>query len=307
MKKLRIIFVGTGTFGAPILEGLLTSPEIEVLSVITGPDQKSGRGLTSHTSAIKELAVLNKLIIHQPSKTMELKQKIIQEKPDILLVVAYGEIIPEEFLKIPRLGAINIHGSLLPRYRGASPIQESLLHGDETTGITWILMNKKMDLGPVIQQETLKISAEDDYPRLAHKLSLLAAQCTPSVLLHYNSNPKASSQKEDEATYCRKINKQDGFLDLQHETAQSIIAKIKAYTPWPGCSILWNKKRLKIVQADIIEQKMYPGEVKNVENRILALGTQKGAIALKQIQPESKKIMGAEEFLRGQRNIPEKI
>lgn len=305
MDRLKIIFIGTGKFGVNILETLIKDTQIQIPLLITGQDKPAGRKLALRQSDIKECAISNKLIVQQPTSVNKLEQKIMQIKPDFLLVVAYGKILPESILRIPKYGAINIHGSLLPKYRGASSIQESLLNGDNVTGITWILMNEKMDKGPIIAQKTLKIEDNDTYETLSEKLSGLAAENTPKVLESFVLNNDSSIQDENKATYCRKINKEDGFIDLHKETADGILRKIKAYTPWPGCYIFWNNKRLKIVQAKISEQKICtdPGSACICGNALF-LGTKKGVLMPTIVQPESKKQMPIKDFILGQKNTP---
>lgn len=306
-ETIRVIFAGTGEFGAPILQKLMEDPRIEIPFVITAPDKAAGRKLQTKASDIKRLATLNKLFVQQPQFIEELEQKIIQAKADIMLVVAYGELIPEKVLNIPRLGSVNIHPSLLPRYRGASPIQHALLHLDQITGVTWIEMNKRMDAGPVVAQKEISIDPGDTAKTLSQKLSELAAQLTPDVLLRYMDSRESFSQDDLEATYCKKISKQDGYLDVYKEDAPSIIAKVKAFTPWPGCSIPWGNARLKIVRAHADEQKISSGELRVLDGKILHIGTKNGTLIPEIVQPESKRAMSIGEFLRGQRNLPTQI
>lgn len=307
-----VIFVGTGEFGVPVLKKLAKDKRFRIPFIITSPDKPSGRGLKTIQSSIKKAGLLNKLIIHQTVRISDLKQKLIQEKPDFLLVVSYGEIIPKVILQIPNLGPINIHPSLLPKYRGASPLQETLLHGDRETGITWIFMTEKMDAGDIISQERLSISPEDNFPTLSQKLSQLAAKKTPHVLSDFaklchseiiESMTQRRKQDEHLASYCRKIQKSDGFLNPVEESAQQMLRKIKAYTPWPGCFIFRNKKRIKIVQADISEQKIGTGEVEVTDGKKMSIGTRKGVLLPLRVQPESKQEMSIEEFLRGQKKL----
>lgn len=303
MDKLSVIFIGTGEFGVKTLNSLSEDKRIRIPFVVTGEDKAAGRDLQVRASPIKEAALLNKLIIQQSSHIGELKQKIRQEKPDFLLVVSYGEIIDESILKLPKYGAINIHGSLLPKYRGASPIQESLLRGDSTTGITWILMTKKMDAGNIIAQSEVKIQTTDTYVTLAKKLEEISANETAGVLRSYAQTMKSIPQESLKATYCRKITKKDGLIDLHTETAEEIVRKTKAYFPWPGCYLMLNGKRLKIIQAGIGEQNICSGETQILNSKLLAIGTRKGALIPLRVQPESKREMSIEEFLRGQKTI----
>lgn len=303
MEKLSVIFTGTGNFGTLILEALAKDKKITIPFVITGQDKSSGRHLKMSENPLKKAAKLNKLFIQQPQSIKELKQKLMQERPDFLLVVAYGEIIPKEILEIPKYGSVNIHASLLPKYRGASPIQESLLNEDKKTGISWILMNEKMDQGPVVAQMEIIIAEEDTYETLSQKLSQLAAKHTTKVLHEFANTDKKTVQHESHATYCRKISKKDGFIDVYKENAPNIINKIRAYTPWPGCYIFWHGKRLKIIQAKIDEETLKPGEIKILDNKNLVIGTKNGAFKPLIVQKESKRQMAIEEFLHGQKQM----
>lgn len=318
MDILSVIYVGTGAFGVPILNTLALDKRIRIPFVITGQDKPSGRHLETHDSAIKQAALKNKLIVHQSGRATALKQKIIQANPDFLLVCSFGEIIPLEILKIPKFGSINIHGSILPKYRGASPIQEALRSGDAITGITWTLMNQKMDAGEIIEKMELKIHPEDNYETLWPRMAESAAEATFDILINFAKTGRKTPQDESKATYCRKIKKQDGEIHARQESAVEIVNKIRAYTPWPGCFIFWNGKRLKIVQASASEQKISsgvmgesgveesearPGEVKILEGKVLAIGTRKGVLLPMRVQMEGKREMGVAEFLKGQKKI----
>ncbi len=299
MNPISVVFIGTGAFGVGTLQGLATDPCFHIPLVITGQDKAVGRGLKTAFSPVKEAAIANKLIVQLPLSIGELKQKLIQLNPDYLLVVAYGEIMTKEILDIPTIASVNIHASLLPKYRGASPIQESILHGDSETGITWIKMDSKMDTGDTIAQKSLKISEDDTFETLYKHLSDFAAQNTGEILTKFAKNRASEPQNNQVATYCKKIQKNDGFIDVYKGTALEILRKIRAYTPWPGCSILWNGKRLKITQAVIGEQKISTGMVQVVDGKILAIGTLKGALLPLEVQPESKRKMNIKEFLKG--------
>lgn len=307
MQKIKVIFIGTGEFGSPILESLSANNKIEIPFVVTSEDKPAKRNLHLMPSPIKQTASLNKLFIQQARSVRDLKQKIAQANPDVLLVVSYGEIIPKDILEIPTYGAINIHGSLLPKYRGASPIQTSLLNGDKITGVTWIKMTGKMDAGPIIDKKELITDDDDNYDSLSKKLSRLAATHTGDVIETFVKTNKSFEQDPKEATYCKKIEKTDGLLDPYNDTAKQMIRKIKAYSSWPKCSILWNNKRMIITSATANEQKISSGEVAVLNGKILAIGTREGALLPTRVQPESKREMSIEEFLRGQKNISLKI
>lgn len=302
MNTLKLIFAGTGAFAAPIIETLVLTPHVHIPFVITAPDKPSGRGLSLTSSPVKLICEKNKIFVQQPRTILELIQNFDRESPDILLVVDYGEIIPKKVLDKAKFGGVNIHPSLLPLYRGSSPIQEALLHGDSKTGVTWIKMTPKMDAGPIIYQETLPITNNDTYPTLSAKLSFLAVQKTPSVLLNFAKNMHTIPQNETHATYCKKIEKADGLIQPERETAEQILNKIRAYTPWPGCYIFLDGKRIKVIQAMTGEQKISAGEMKRTGDAGFAIGTKQGVLLPAIVQPESKKPMTIAEFLRGFKN-----
>ncbi|MEK9132770.1 MAG: methionyl-tRNA formyltransferase [Patescibacteria group bacterium] len=307
MKKLSIVFVGTGEFGVKTLNSLVNNLSIQIPLVITGVDKPAGRKLQVTTSAVKRAAAANKLVTQQADEIESLKQKIIQAKPDFLLVVSYGEIIQSDILAIPKYGAVNIHGSLLPKYRGASPIHETLLNGDKVAGVTWISMDEHMDSGDIIAKKQISVSSDDDFGILHYKLADLASEHTADILLDYVKSLYKEAQDETQATYCRKIKKEDGLIDFKRETADQIVRKIKAYIAWPGCFFFLNSKRIKILEVRKAEQEIGSMEISAINGTNLLIGTHSGTLELLKLQPESKKPMTAVEFLRGQRNLPNKL
>lgn len=306
MKKLSIIFAGTAQFAVPILEALISDPRFNVSSVITAPDKPAGRNRALLPSSVKLAALSNKLIVHQPVCIKELEQNIIQEKPDFFLLTAYGQIITKNILKIPKLGAINIHGSLLPKYRGASPIQEAILNGDRISGVTWIVMNERLDEGDIIAKKEVFILPQDTYETLSQRLADISAGSTPDVLAKYAEKPAAEKQK-GEASFCGRIDKKDGFINVRKESAEKIERKIRAYTPWPGCFILWNGKRLKIIGVKVCEQKIDTGEVAIVNGETLMVGTTEKSLMLIRVQLEGKKELNIADFIKGQKNLPKTV
>ncbi len=202
MKPLKVIFIGTGWYGVPSLEALINSPDFKISFVITGQDKPAGRKLKMSFSPVKEASLSNNLIVHQPKTPSEMKQIITQDAPDFLLVASYGEIINKAILELPKIGAINIHGSLLPKYRGASPIQEALLQGEAETGSTWILMNEKMDQGAMIAQQKVTIECDDNFETLHKKLAINAGTMTPKILLEFAQKKYSQPQDETQETFC---------------------------------------------------------------------------------------------------------
>lgn len=307
MKTYRLVFIGTGDFGVPILENLLQDKNFEIAGIITAPDKPQGRKLLLTPTRIKEIGLLNKKIIHTPQSKKEFEEIISLIKPDICLLVAYGMILPKKILSIPKYGFINIHGSILPRYRGPSPIHQALLNGDTETGNTWIQMNEKMDEGPIIGMEKIEIEKNDTFTLLYKKLAQLAANHTSSYLLHYINLGQLIRQDDTYATYCSKIDKKDGYINFLHDTAEKIYNKFRAYIEWPNVYFKAKNMNIKIIQCNIYDQNNYsniaPGTFIILDNKKLLIVTKVGVIELKELQPESKKIMPAYNFLQGYKNI----
>lgn len=294
--QLKIIYCGTPVFAITPLKSLLDDSRFRVCFVITQKDKPAGRGKIMTPPPLKSFALKNKLIVQQPAEIKDLIQEISHVKPDFLVVFAYGQIIPPELLKIPKYGCINIHLSLLPKYRGSSPVQEALLQDDKETGITFISMDETLDTGDIISQQKHLINENDNTQTLLEKLSLLAAKLLPQTLIDFASGKlKPKPQKHKEAAYCRKIKKEDGLIDFKKETAKEILRKIKAFTPWPGCFFFADNKRIKIIQAEISEQKISSGK--------FALQTQKGFLIPLRVQLEGKKETSIEDFIRGNKNL----
>lgn len=300
MKSYSIVFVGTGAFGKKSFELICMDKRFDVKSVITRQDKPSGRKQAIVYSPIKESAITNNKIVHQPRHISELQQKLVHICPDFLLVVSYGEIIPKNILEIPSIAAVNIHPSLLPKYRGSTPIQEAILQGDSVTGVTWIVMNTRVDSGAIIIAHRVPISETDTSITLAEKLSLLAARKTPEVLIDFANNRRTIVQDENFATYCKKITKADGLLDFRQETAEQMCRKLCAYQPWPGCYFFLNKKRIIVLEGYEVEQKISPGEVL-CEKDAITIGTRVNAFSISMLRPEGKRPMQSAEFLKGLR------
>ncbi|MEK7528850.1 MAG: methionyl-tRNA formyltransferase [Patescibacteria group bacterium] len=299
-KPISIIFAGTPEFACRALEALIEDKRFSIDMVITQPDKPVGRNLKTTSCPVKQVATKNNILVQQPEKIASIKDKIESIKPDFIVVIAYGQILPQDILSIPRHGSVNVHGSILPKYRGASPIQEALRNGDSETGVSLQLMNKFLDQGDILEQFKLSIKDSDNYLLLSEKLSKLTAEKLPSVLVDFFEQ-KITTMKQDNssATYCKKISKEDGLLDFNLEDAVSLVNKVRAFTPWPSCYTFLNKKRIKIVSATHSEQKINTGEWALTSPKQLGIGTKKGAFIPLILQPEGKKPMSAEEFVRG--------
>lgn len=303
MKTLRFIYAGNPDFAIFPLEALLRDVRFEVVSIVCGKDKKAGRGEKITSPPIAEFGKSNKLIVHQTDDIKKLEQTLKRENPDFMVVFAFGQILPKSILDIPIYGCINIHASLLPKYRGASPVQETLLNGDTKTGITFIKMNEKMDEGDILKMESLDIEENDNTQTLTEKLSNIGAKLLPQLMIEV-SEGKLQLKKQNPAktTYCRKIKKEDGRIDFSKETAEEIVRKIRAFTPWPSAYFFLDGKRIKILYATVDdEQKISSGKAEILNGEKMAIGTREGALYPLQIQQEGKKILSIKEFLMGYR------
>lgn len=301
---MKIVYFGTPEFAVKPLENLLKEENIEILAVITQPDKTQGRKKILTSSPIKKLAEIKNLKIIQPKTKKELKNELDKlEKADFFVVIAFGMILTKNILDIPKFGSINVHASLLPKYRGASPIQESLLHGDKETSISIIKIDEELDHGDVFLVRRLNIDPHDNFETLSSKLSDLAAKILFHVLTDIaDGNLTAISQNHEKASYCHKINKEDGKINFQKSAAE-IKNMIRAYTPWPGVYTTLQNKKLKIITSDVEnKENLHPGEFK-IENKILKIGTQKGILIPKILQLEGKNPMDVKSFINGYQSL----
>ncbi|KKU79116.1 MAG: Methionyl-tRNA formyltransferase [Candidatus Peregrinibacteria bacterium GW2011_GWA2_47_7] len=258
--RLSVAFAGTPFFACPSLQALMMNPHFEVKMVITQPDKPVGRKYVLTASPIKVLASKNNIFIQQPEKILDIKEEMVRLNPDFLIVVAYGKILPEELLTIPRFGAINVHASLLPKFR----------------------------------------EEDDTYLTLAEKLSVDSAQYLPQVLDDFAQGKiQAKPQDHARATYCRKISKTDGLINFKTENAETIVRKIRAFTPWPGCFTFYKNKRIRILSASVSEQKIDTGKWLLIDKKTFGIGTKSGTVLPLVVQPEGKKPMAVQDFIQG--------
>lgn len=307
--KARVIFMGTPEFAVPSLEALLSNA-YDVVAVHTQPDKEAGRGRHTAFSPVKELALSRSLEVVQPEtlKDKNVVAHIAGLKPDLIVVAAYRRIIISEILTIPEFGCINIHPSLLPHYRGSSPIASAILQGDDVTGITIMVMDKGMDTGPTLTQRTVSIAAEDTTGSLTTKLAQVGAQLLIETLPGWlGGEIKPQPQDGSRATYTKVIAKEDGKMDWAL-TALELWRRVRAYDPWPGCYTWWQGKRLKIIEAVPLAggKSEEPGKVVALPaeaKTTIGVQTRDGLLGLIRVQMEGKRAMSAEEFLRGQRDF----
>lgn len=305
---MHILFMGTAEFAVPLLAAILNSNH-KLIGVITQPDRPFGRGLKFHSTPIKQFALQHQIPVTTPEsiKNPAELENIQQLNPEAIVVAAYGKILPPALLNIPRFGCINVHGSLLPKYRGAAPIQWALIRGETATGITTMYMNDKMDQGDIIFQEKIPILPEDNYGSLSIKLAQLGGQLLINTLTAIESGtaPRIQQQHE-EATLAPKITNLDGQIDWKQPALQ-IVNRIRGVTPFPGAFTTINGKRLRVLQAQPTQGKtnISPGVVlvvgKHDEIGLIVQSGEETAVQLLQVQPESGKSMTATQFARGHR------
>lgn len=301
IKNIRIAYMGTPEISAIVLEYLIKN-KFNLQALFTTPDKKSGRGSKLTKSSTKIIAEKYSISIFQPKNKIEMGAMIKKADPELILVFAYGMFLTSEVLEYPKFGALNIHPSLLPKYRGSSPIQSTILNGDDETGVSIIKMTDKMDAGPIIAQEKMAISSEDTSETLGLKLANLAKEIIEDALEKWIESRGAKEQNENEVTFTKMIKKEDGRIDWRKSAAE-IENQIKAFTPWPSSFTFWGKdekKLVKILEAktEKIDYAKKPGEVFANEKNIF-IGTGEGALKIIKIQPEGKNPMTIEEFIAG--------
>ncbi len=298
--------MGTPAFGVPALQQLVLNG-YHVVSVYTQPDKPAGRGQKLTPSPLKRAALCLGLPVLQPDnlKTEEVTAELIDFEADFIVVAAYGQVLPKTVLNAPVSGCVNIHPSLLPRYRGASPIPSAILDGDDFTGVSIMLMNEGLDTGPVLTKAQIPIADNDTTASLTLKLSLIAAHLLQDVLPEFKEGrivPRI--QDEARATYSCMITRESGEIDW-HMPADFIWRQVRAFYPWPGCYTRWRGKRIKIVEVIPVldERDAIEGQVLTLIDDGFAVRTGNGTLKILSIQLEGKRQMTATEFLKGQRHL----
>jgi methionyl-tRNA formyltransferase len=308
MKK-RIIFMGTPEFAVPSL-GALIHGGYQVVAAYTQPDRRAGRGQQVASSPVKGLALSQGLDVVQIDKlkgagTVE---KLAALAPDLIVVASFGLLLPPEVLNLPKLGCLNVHPSLLPRHRGASPIAAAILQGDEISGVTIMLLDAGMDTGPILNQREVPIADEDTTGSLGIKLAQVGAQLLVETLpLWIEGRIKPQPQGESGASYSKMIKKEDGEIDWRL-SAKELWRRVRAFDPWPGCYARWHDKRLKLVKVLPLhgEKSDEPGKVialPPMAPATVGVETGDGVLGLVRVQLEGKRELSAEEFVRGQRDF----
>jgi len=295
----KIIFFGTEKFAAGILEALINSAKFNIELVITQPDRPVGRKQELQKSPVKLIAEKHSIKVDQPEK---LKEYTLPEDIDLSIVCEYGLIIPKRIVEAPKFGTINVHPSLLPKYRGASPIQSVLINGEVETGVSIMLMDEKMDHGPILRQDTLKIDPDDIYTTLAEKLLKTAIfGLLEAIPLYTEGSTKPQIQDESKVTFCSIFTKESGKVNWT-KTAQEIYNLGRGLEVWPGLWTTFQDKRIKLLQIKPVNDNLAPGKIL-IKDKEVFVGCGTGSIKLITIQPEGKNQMSALAWANGCHNL----
>lgn len=298
---MRIAFAGTPEFAVPALAALAASRH-EIVGVLTQPDRPAGRGQQLTASPIKEFALAHGLTVDQPRslRTEEGRAALECWRPDILVVVAYGLILPPEVLALPRHGCLNIHASLLPRWRGAAPIQRALLAGDETTGISWMVMEVGLDTGPILAMQALPILPQDDSQSLHDRLAELGASRVVTLLEQFVAGDlMAQPQAAEGVSYAKKIDKAEAGIDW-NASAALIERQVRAFRPWPIAQTVCAGEQLRVHRACVLATDSstaeVPGTVLGMRGEALVIACGQGQLGLLQVQRAGRRVVSAREF-----------
>jgi methionyl-tRNA formyltransferase len=305
MPPLRIIFMGTAELSCASLEKLARDEQFQVAAVVTQTDKPKGREMKLQFSPVKILAQKLNLKILQPAKARD--EQFISElrglNPDLIVVAAYGQILPQSILDLPKFGCVNVHTSLLPKYRGASPIQSAILNGETETGLTIMKMDAGLDTGEIISQARTPILPADNSQTLHDRLAQLGADLLVETIPDFIAGKiRARPQNDSEATHTAKIKKEDGRIDW-NEPAEKIWNRLRAFTPWPGAFTFLRTETkpqfLKIWKAEVSENNGQTGTVLSADKNGITVACGKNALRILELQREGGRRLGAQEFLSG--------
>ncbi|MBM7555508.1 methionyl-tRNA formyltransferase [Halanaerobacter jeridensis] len=303
---MRIVFMGTPDFAVPSLEKLCEADLTDVVGVITQPDRKRGRGQNLQAPPVKEVALDYDIEVYQPQKVTseEGLDKLEEWAPDLIVVVAYGQILGKEVLDLPDLGCVNVHASLLPKYRGAAPLHRALIEGEDVTGVTTMQMDEGMDTGDIILQEEVEIIPQDTVGSLHDKLATTGANLLLETLeqIEAGTAPRIP-QNSDQATYAAKVSKEDGEVDWE-QSARDIWNLVRGMNPWPGAYTYKDEELLKLWDSEIYDETassdFTPGTVvKTDDEQGIIVQTGEGQLLITQLQPANKSRMSATDYLLG--------
>lgn len=305
MAGLRIVFMGTPDFACPTLTRLIDRGE-DVIAVVTQPDRPKGRGQKLVPPPVKVIAEEHGIPVLQPLKVRapEVVAHIRELNPDLIVVVAFGQILPQSLLDIPRHGCINIHASLLPRYRGAAPLNWCLINGETETGITTMMMDAGLDTGDMLVKRSIPIGSDEDAQSLHDRLSLLGADTIDETLDRLMAGTLTREKQDDSLTcYAPMLKKEDGLIDWTREPRQ-IKNLVRGFTPWPGAYTSLDNRTLKLYKVAVAEEAGTPGEVIAAGKDGILVACGSGSIRIEELQLEGRKRLSAAEFLAGYRLEP---
>ena len=291
--------MGTPDFALPALQAL--AEHFNVVGAVTQPDRRAGRGKEFRPPPVKVLAQELGIPVYQPQtlKTPEALEQLHAWEPDLIVVAAFGQILRPEVLNLPPHGCLNVHASLLPRWRGAAPINAAILHGDRETGTTIMKMGTGLDTGPILSQQAVPIQAEDTAGTLFDQLAQIGANLLIETIPPYlRGELKPQPQNETQSTYAPMLQRKDGELDFR-QPAESLARRVRAFYPWPGTYTFWKSQRLKIHQAHAVRVTTPGAGVFTSYETLPAIGTSAGILVLDQVQPAGKRPMPGDTFLRG--------
>lgn len=299
---IRIVFMGSPDFSLPGLSALAKT--YQVVGVVTQPDRSSGRGRELKSPPVKMLALELNIPIMQPEKlrTPEAMSQLQAWNPDLIVVAAFGQILKKDVLELPRYGCINVHASLLPRWRGAAPVNAAILAGDEEMGVTIMQMDVGLDTGPMLAKRAIRLKPDDTTGSVLGVLSTLGADLLLETLPQYLSgNLKPVPQPAEGATYAPMLKKEDGLLDFTRPAVE-LERRVRAMNPWPGAWFEWNGNLLKVAKASVVSEEigLESGSRFTVEGRPAVMCAD-GALALNEVQPSGRKMMSGKAFLSGAR------
>lgn len=302
---LRTVFMGTAELACASLRALIAAGKFEIAGVVTQPDRPKGRDLKLQPSPVKQVALEAGLPVWQPPRAghPEFLAQLAGLRLDLLVVAAYGQILPQAMLDMPRFGGVNVHTSLLPKYRGAAPIQWAILNDEPETGVTIMRMSATLDAGDILSQRATPILPSDDAAALHDRLASLGAELLVPTLLDFTGGRIVPRhQVEAEATYARKITKDDGRVEWAGP-ARALWNRIRAFTPWPGAFTFLpehsHNRMMKIIRATVAEGQGEPGEILRADKSGLVIACGHGALQLHEVQLEGRRKMTAAEMLAG--------
>ena len=305
---LRVVFMGTPAFAVPALRALVVRGHV-VAGVYTQPDRRAGRGQKLTASPVKIFAEEHGLPVFQPRSLRQdvaaARSELADLAPDVVIVAAYGLFLPDEVLRLPRLGCLNIHPSLLPRHRGPSPVATAILDGDETSGVTIMLLDEGMDTGPILAQRETRISADETAEELTERLFELGSELLVDTLDQWGREQiLPTPQNNDDASVTRRLQREDGRIDWS-QSADSIARRVRAFTPWPGTFTVWRGKTVKILRGSPVDGALSgtPGTVVRLDDSTIAVLTGSGAVEVQSLQMEGRRAMSATEFVQGYRDF----